>query len=86
MGDVFAWSDSFCSRMVRGLGPRVAPVSEDVPAYRDAPIGRQVPIGAYVGVPLLASGFSERCAPSIRSRSRASSPTHSRWRSFSAIS
>ncbi|MDH4103394.1 MAG: sensor domain-containing diguanylate cyclase [Thermoleophilia bacterium] len=64
-GDVFAWSDSFCSRMVRGLGPRVAPVSEDVPAYRDAPIGRQVPIGAYVGVPLLASDgelFGTLCA------------------------
>jgi diguanylate cyclase (GGDEF)-like protein len=64
-GDVFRWSDSFCSRMVQGLGPRVAPVSDDVPAYRDAPIGRQVPIGAYVGVPLVAADgelFGTICA------------------------
>lgn len=51
-GDVFRWSDSFCSRMVLGEGPRVAPDSEAVPAYAQAPIGRQVPIGSYVGVPL----------------------------------
>lgn len=51
-GDLFTWSDSFCSRMVNGLGPRVAAVASDVPAYREAPIGRAVPIGAYVGIPL----------------------------------
>jgi diguanylate cyclase len=51
-GDLFRWSDSFCSRMVRGLGPRVAPRSEDVPVYAEAPIGRQVPIQAYIGVPI----------------------------------
>ena len=51
-GDVFKWTDSFCSRMVQGKGPRIAPRSDDVPAYLEAPIGRQVPIGAYVGVPL----------------------------------
>lgn len=51
-GDVFRWTDSFCSRMVRGEGPQIAPVSAVVPAYAEAPIGQQVPIGAYVGVPL----------------------------------
>lgn len=51
-GELFVWSDSFCSRMVQGLGPRVAPVSDAVPAYLTAPIGQQVPIGAYVGVPI----------------------------------
>jgi diguanylate cyclase (GGDEF)-like protein len=51
-GTVFRWADSFCSRMVEGLGPRIAPRSNDVPAYASAPIGRQVKIGAYVGVPL----------------------------------
>ena len=51
-GDVFNWNDSFCSRMVRGEGPRIAPVSAEVPAYAEAPIGKQVSIGAYVGVPL----------------------------------
>jgi diguanylate cyclase (GGDEF)-like protein len=52
-GTVFRWADSFCSRMVRGEGPRIAPRSAEVPAYASAPIGRQVKIGAYVGVPLI---------------------------------
>jgi len=51
-GTVFRWADSYCSRMVRGEGPRIAPRADDVPAYAAAPIGRQVPIGAYIGVPL----------------------------------
>jgi len=52
-GTVFRWADSFCSRMVRGEGPRIAPRSAEIPAYAAAPIGRQVKIGAYVGVPLI---------------------------------
>jgi diguanylate cyclase len=51
-GTVFRWADSFCSRMVQGLGPRIAPRSDDVPAYASAPIAQQVTIGAYVGMPL----------------------------------
>ena len=51
-GDVFRWSDSFCSRMVKGHGPRIAPNAGAVEVYADAPIGRQVSIGAYVGVPI----------------------------------
>lgn len=51
-GQVFRWSESFCSRMVQGQGPRVAPDSRQVPAYCEATIARQVPIQAYVGVPL----------------------------------
>lgn len=64
-GAVFRWADSFCSRMIDGLGPRIAPRSDSVPAYRDAPIGKQVKIGAYVGVPLtLGNGglFGTLCA------------------------
>lgn len=64
-GSVFRWTDSFCSRMVGGLGPRVAPSSQEVPAYAAAPIGELVPIGAYVGVPLLRSDgslFGTLCA------------------------
>lgn len=64
-GDVFRWADSFCSRMVRGEGPRIAPNSVEVPAYAEAPIGRQVPIGAYVGIPLKKSDgelFGTLCA------------------------
>ena len=52
-GDVFRWADTFCSRMVRGDGPRVAPRAVDVPAYADLPFTRHLPIGAYVGVPLV---------------------------------
>lgn len=64
-GDSLRWSDSFCSRMVRGLGPQIAPRAADVPAYVAAPIGSQIPIGAYVGIPLLrANGqlFGTLCA------------------------
>ena len=56
-GTVFRWADSFCSEMVLGHGPRIAPDVRQVPAYRDAPIGQQIPIQAYAGVPLtLADG------------------------------
>lgn len=64
-GDVFRWTDSFCSRMVEGLGPRIAPRSDDIQAYAEAPIGQQVPIGSYVGVPLTrhdGSLFGTLCA------------------------
>jgi diguanylate cyclase (GGDEF)-like protein len=64
-GDVFKWSDSFCSRMVAGVGPRVAPRSQEVPCYVDAPIGHQISIRAYIGVPLTrADGtlFGTLCA------------------------
>lgn len=59
------WSDSFCRRMVEGLGPRVAPDSQKVAAYADAPIARELAIGAYVGVPLLQQDgtlFGTLCA------------------------
>ena len=55
-GNVFKWTDSFCSRMVAGKGPRIAPRAQDIPAYREAPIGQKVPIGAYVGVPVASEG------------------------------
>lgn len=64
-GDVFHWPDSFCSRMVRGEGPHIAPQSDLVEAYRNAPIGQQVDIGAYVGVPITygnGSLFGTLCA------------------------
>ena len=40
-GDVFKWSDSFCSRMVKGLGPNIAPCSQNITeeyGQRKAPI------------------------------------------------
>jgi diguanylate cyclase (GGDEF)-like protein len=64
-GRVFRWTESFCFRMVEGLGPRIAPDTELVPAYASAPVARQVPIRAYVGVPLTqrdGSLFGTLCA------------------------
>ena len=64
-GTVFQWADTFCSRMVEGLGPRVAPRSQEVPAYASAPIGKRLDIQAYIGVPLTGAGgalFGTLCA------------------------
>ncbi len=64
-GQVFRWSDSFCSRMVQGLGPHVAPDCRQVEAYATAPIAQQVDVGAYVGLPLRradGSLFGTLCA------------------------
>ncbi|WEJ62657.1 sensor domain-containing diguanylate cyclase [Thiomicrorhabdus lithotrophica] len=64
-GTVFTWTDSFCSQMVQGFGPRVAPCSREIPVYEAAPIGQQVPIEAYIGVPVNNSDgtlFGTLCA------------------------
>ena len=64
-GTVFRWADSFCAEMVKGNGPRIAPRSEDIPAYATAAIGRRVQIKAYVGLPLVNSDgslFGTLCA------------------------
>lgn len=64
-GSVFGWTDSFCSRMVKGEGPCIAPQADLVKAYRYAPISQQVKIGAYVGMPLCfkdGSLFGTLCA------------------------
>lgn len=64
-GQVFRWTDSFCSRMVQGHGPQIAPEAMQVPAYAEAPIAGQIPIGAYIGVPIyLTEGslFGTLCA------------------------
>ena len=52
-GDIFRWADTFCSRMVIGDGPRVAPSLTGHAAYAAQPIARQLTIGAYVGMPLV---------------------------------
>jgi diguanylate cyclase (GGDEF)-like protein len=51
-GDRFRWSDTFCSRMVDGEGPRVAPKADDIPAYAGTAFARELGIKAYVGVPI----------------------------------
>jgi diguanylate cyclase (GGDEF)-like protein len=64
-GNVLRWSETPCARMVRGLGPHIAPRTKDVPAYTTAELARRYPIEAYVGVPLLlddGSLFGTLCA------------------------
>lgn len=64
-GTVFRWPDTFCYRMVKGLGPNIAPDITRIPAYVDAPIGQQLPIAAYIGLPLVnadGSLFGTLCA------------------------
>ncbi len=59
------WSDSFCSRMVRGDAPQAAPDAMAIPTYAQAPIAQTLDIGSYVGVPLeLPDGelFGTLCA------------------------
>ncbi|HSP37738.1 MAG TPA: diguanylate cyclase [Frankiaceae bacterium] len=51
-GNRMPWSSLICSRMVDGVGPRVAPDVHRIPAYASAPITRRLPVGAYAGVPL----------------------------------
>lgn len=53
-GSTFRWRDTFCSLMVEGLGPQIAPDVRAVPTYLNAPIGRSIAIGSYVGVPMRA--------------------------------
>lgn len=69
-GDLFVWSESFCTHMVRGEGPNVARDSGAVPAYAQAPIGQQIPISSYIGFPLVVDGelFGTLCAidPQVR--------------------
>lgn len=64
-GKVFRWADSFCSQMVLGRGPRIAPSAAAIPVYAATPIAQQVTIGAYVGIPLVlgdGSLFGTLCA------------------------
>ncbi|ONG39843.1 hypothetical protein BKE30_08720 [Alkanindiges hydrocarboniclasticus] len=64
-GQVFHWADSFCSHMVQGMAPRIAPCSDDIELYATAPIAKMVPIKAYIGFPLLRENgelFGTLCA------------------------
>ncbi len=64
-GQVFGWLDSFCSEMVKGNGPCIAPFVEEVPLYAAAPIAQHIDIQAYIGQPLTyadGSLFGTLCA------------------------
>jgi hypothetical protein len=65
VGDAYRFADTYCAKMVEGLGPRFAPESNRVPCYAAAGIGKELPIAAYIGVPLLradGSLFGTLCA------------------------
>jgi diguanylate cyclase (GGDEF)-like protein len=53
-GDAFRWSESLCSRMVSGEGPRIAPDVAHTPGYTDVAEAAPITIGAYVGTPITA--------------------------------
>lgn len=57
-GDVLDFSTTFCTRMLAGRGPRLAPDADAVIAYVEAPVKAELGIGAYVGVPLRLSDGS----------------------------
>ena len=64
-GMTFRWSESICSQMVLGNGPRIAPNVPDVPAYALTSLRQQHNINAYAGVPIhLPDGslFGTLCA------------------------
>lgn len=64
-GTVFHWQDSFCSKMVQGLGPQVADDVQQWDVYKNSEIANQVDIGAYIGVPIYLSNgelFGTLCA------------------------
>jgi diguanylate cyclase (GGDEF)-like protein len=63
-GHVFSWSESLCKEMVDGRAPRIAPRTEDVPAYA-AKVHDEMRIKAYIGAPIYqANGalFGTICA------------------------
>lgn len=59
------WQDSYCSRMVKGEGPRNAGDAQCVPPFRAALINQNLSIGAYIGIPVClkdGSLFGTLCA------------------------
>lgn len=64
-GQVFKWSDSYCSQMVLGNTPSISPNSQEIPLYVNAGINQIVDIRAYIGKPLFnedGSLFGTLCA------------------------
>jgi len=51
-GGSHLWEDSFCTNMVAGTTPRIAPDAMSIPEYAAAGVAEQIDIGAYVGIPI----------------------------------
>lgn len=64
-GQVFKWSDSYCSQMILDRTPSISPDAQDIPLYVNAGINNIADIRAYIGKPLLnkdGSLFGTLCA------------------------
>jgi len=75
VGAVVPWDQSYCRKMVAGLGPRVATVTAAIPAYQGllTPHTFSDRIAAYVGVPLVTRDrqvFGSLCGVSARAQPR----------------
>lgn len=51
-GDVLPWSDTFCSLMMAGQGPNIAPVVADVPAYAEVCEQQGLALQSVMSVPI----------------------------------
>jgi len=51
-GGSHLWEDSFCTNMVTGKTPQIAPDAMSIPEYAAAGVSEQIDIGAYVGIPI----------------------------------
>ncbi|MDQ6839967.1 MAG: bifunctional diguanylate cyclase/phosphodiesterase [Actinomycetota bacterium] len=51
-GDVLAWSDTFCSLMMAGNGPTMAPRVDDVSAYRALKDRQNLPLQSVMSMPI----------------------------------
>jgi GAF domain-containing protein len=75
VGALVPWDQSFCRKMVAGLGPRVATVTAAIPSYHGLLTGHTFGdrIAAYVGVPLVTHDrrvFGTLCGVSARAQPR----------------
>lgn len=64
-GKVYRWSASFCSEMVKGDSPWVAPQADLVAVYAASPLGREFRVKSYIGSPIFGidgSLFGTLCA------------------------
>jgi GAF domain-containing protein len=73
VGTWVPWDESFCHKMVHGVGPRVSTVTAATPAYAQMLPRHFERVAAYVGVPLVTRDgqvFGTLCGVSARAQPR----------------
>ena len=73
VGTWVPWDESFCHKMVRGVGPRVSTVTAATPAYAQMLPRHFDRVAAYVGVPLVTRDgevYGTLCGASARAQPR----------------